>query len=239
MSLSDRFIKRPVLTTVCSILIVLVGIIAIPTLSIENLPNIAPPLVTVTSNYGGANSLVTEQAVTNPLEQQINGVPGAAYISSFSTSQGQSTIQVYFDEDTDINIDQVNVQNRVSLAMPQLPQQVQATGVSGDAEHPVDPDGLSGVVQQGSIRLGLSQWPDLRKPLLPAGSGCLVWPASACWEAATLPSGYLLIRQNLLRTSSLRIKLLELLAIRTRWRLAAWSVTARRWRPKVCLSDSR
>ncbi|MEY4839703.1 MAG: hypothetical protein RLZZ374_611 [Cyanobacteriota bacterium] len=130
MSLSDRFIKRPVLTTVCSILIVLIGIIAIPSLSIENLPNIAPPLVTVSANYGGANSLVTEQAVTNPLEQQINGVPGAAYISSFSTSQGQSTIQVYFDEDTDINIDQVNVQNRVSLAMPQLPQQVQATGIS-------------------------------------------------------------------------------------------------------------
>ena len=70
MSLSDRFIKRPVLTTVCSILIVLIGIIAIPSLSIENLPNIAPPLVTVSANYGGANSLVTEQAVTNP--------PGAA-----------------------------------------------------------------------------------------------------------------------------------------------------------------
>ena len=130
MSFSDNFIKRPVLTTVCSILIVLVGLIAIPTLSIENLPNIAPPLIQVTANYGGANSLVTEQAVTNPLEQQINGVPGAAYISSFSTSNGQSTVQVYFDEGTDINIDQVNVQNRVSLAMPQLPQQVQATGVS-------------------------------------------------------------------------------------------------------------
>jgi len=130
MSLSDNFIKRPVLTTVCSILIVLIGIIAIPTLPIENLPNIAPPLIQVTANYGGANSIVTEQAVTNPLEQQINGVPGAAYISSFSSNTGQSTIQVYFDEDTDINIDQVNVQNRVSLAMPQLPQQVSATGVS-------------------------------------------------------------------------------------------------------------
>ena len=130
MSLSDNFIKRPVLTTVCSILIVLIGVIAIPTLPIENLPNIAPPLIQVTANYGGANSLVTEQAVTNPLEQQINGVPGAAYISSYSTSTGQSTVQVYFDEGTDINIDQVNVQNRVSLAMPQLPQQVQATGVS-------------------------------------------------------------------------------------------------------------
>ena len=130
MSLSDKFIKRPVLTTVCSILIVLVGLIAIPTLPIENLPNIAPPLIQVTSNYSGANSLVTEQAVTNPLEQQINGVPGAAYISSTSSNSGQSIIQVYFDEDTDINIDQVNVQNRVSLAMPQLPQQVSATGVS-------------------------------------------------------------------------------------------------------------
>ena len=130
MSLSDNFIKRPVLTTVCSILIVLVGLISIPALSIENLPNIAPPLIQVTANYSGANSLVTEQAVTNPLEQQINGVPGAAYISSFSTNSGQSTVQVYFQEGTDINIDQVNVQNRVSLAMPQLPQQVQATGVS-------------------------------------------------------------------------------------------------------------
>ena len=130
MSLSDNFIKRPVLTTVCSILIVLVGLIAIPTLPIETLPNIAPPLIQVTANYGGANSVVTEQAVTNPLEQQINGVPGAAYISSTSSNTGQSTIQVYFDDDTDINIDQVNVQNRVSLAMPQLPQQVSATGVS-------------------------------------------------------------------------------------------------------------
>ncbi len=130
MSFSDNFIKKPVLTTVCSILIVLVGLIAIPTLSIENLPNIAPPLIQVTANYGGANSIVTEQAVTNPLEQQINGVPGASFISSTSNMTGTSTISVYFDEGTDINIDQVNVQNRVSLAMPQLPQQVQATGVS-------------------------------------------------------------------------------------------------------------
>ena len=130
MSLSDRFIKRPVLTTVCSILIVLVGVIAIPTLPIENLPNIAPPQIQVSANYSGANSLVTEQAVTNVLEQQINGVPGAAYISSLTTNTGASTVNVFFDEGTDINIDQVNVQNRVSLAMPQLPSQVSSTGVS-------------------------------------------------------------------------------------------------------------
>ena len=130
MSLSDRFIKRPVLTTVCSILIVLVGVIAIPTLPIENLPNIAPPQIQVSANYSGANSLVTEQAVTNVLEQQINGVPGAAYISSLTTNTGASTVNVFFEEGTDINIDQVNVQNRVSLAMPQLPSQVSSTGVS-------------------------------------------------------------------------------------------------------------
>ena len=128
MAFSDNFIKRPVLTTVCSILIVLMGVIAI--LPIANLPNIAPPLIQVTASYGGANSLVTEQAVTNPLEQQINGVPGASYISSTSNMEGQSIISVYFDETTDIDIDQVNVQNRVSLAMPQLPSQVSATGVS-------------------------------------------------------------------------------------------------------------
>ena len=136
MAFSDNFIKRPVLTTVCSILIVLMGVIAIPTLPIASLPNIAPPLIQVTANYSGANSLVTEQAVTNPIEQQINGVPGASYISSTSNMEGQSIIQVYFDETTDIDIDQVNVQNRVSLAMPQLPSQVSATGVSVEQSTP-------------------------------------------------------------------------------------------------------
>ena len=130
MSFSDKFIKRPVLTTVCSILIVLVGLISIPNLPIANLPNIANPLIQVSSVYGGANAEVTEQAVTNPLEQQINGVPGISYISSNSDMEGNSTISVYFDETTDIDIDQVNVQNRVTLAMPQLPSQVQSTGVS-------------------------------------------------------------------------------------------------------------
>ena len=130
MSFSDNFIKRPVLTTVCSILIVLIGIIAIPTLPIASLPNIANPLILVSSGYSGANAEVTEQAVTNPLEQQINGVPGVTYISSNSDMEGNSSISVYFDETTDINIDQVNVLNRVNLAMPQLPGQVSSTGVS-------------------------------------------------------------------------------------------------------------
>ena len=136
MAFSDNFIKRPVLTTVCSILIVLIGLISIPMLPIANLPNIANPLIQVSATYGGANAEVTEQAVTNPLEQQINGVPGVSYISSNTDMTGNSTINVYFDQTTDIDIDQVNVQNRVSLANPQLPEQVSATGVSVKQSNP-------------------------------------------------------------------------------------------------------
>jgi multidrug efflux pump subunit AcrB len=136
MAFSDNFIKRPVLTTVCSILIVLVGLISIPMLPIANLPNIANPLIQVVANYGGANAEVTEQAVTNPLEQQINGVPGVSYISSKTDMTGNSTINVYFDQTTDIDIDQVNIQNRVTLANPQLPGQVSETGVSVKQSNP-------------------------------------------------------------------------------------------------------
>ena len=136
MSFSDNFIKKPVLTTVCSILIVLIGVIAIPTLPIASLPNIANPLIQVSAVYGGANAKVTEQAVTNPIEQQINGVPGVAYIASTSDMTGSSSINVYFDQTTDIDIDQVNVQNRVSLAMPQLPDQVSHSGVSVKQSNP-------------------------------------------------------------------------------------------------------
>ena len=136
MAFSDNFIKRPVLTTVCSILIVLAGLISIPILPIANLPNIANPLILVSATFGGANAEVTEQAVTNPLEQQINGVPGVSYISSNTDMTGNSTINIYFDQTTDIDIDQVNVQNRVSLANPQLPDQVKETGVSVTQSNP-------------------------------------------------------------------------------------------------------
>ena len=136
MAFSDNFIKRPVLTTVCSILIVLAGLISIPILPIANLPNIANPLILVSATFGGANAAVTEQAVTNPLEQQINGVPGVSYISSNNDKSCISTINVYFDQTTDIDIDQVNVQNRVSLANPQLPEQVKETGVSVTQSNP-------------------------------------------------------------------------------------------------------
>ena len=130
MSLSDTFIRRPVLSTVCSILILLAGMISLPLLPIENLPNIAPPTIQVSANLPGADALTVESAVTGPLEQQINGTPGMDYITSFSTSEGASQINVFFKANTDPDIDQVNVLNRVNTASAQLPSSVNSQGVS-------------------------------------------------------------------------------------------------------------
>ena len=105
-------------------------------LPIAYLPNIANPQIQVVANYGGANAEVTGQAVTNPLEQQINGVPGVSYIASNTDMTGNSTVNVFFDQTTDIDIDQVNVQNRVTLANTQLPEQVSETGVSVKQSNP-------------------------------------------------------------------------------------------------------
>ena len=130
MSLSDTFIRRPVLSTVCSILILMAGVIALPLLPIENLPNIAPPTIQVTANLPGADAVTVESAVTGPLEEQINGAPGMDYITSNSSSEGTSQINVYFQATTDPDIDQVNVLNRVQTASAQLPEQVNAQGVT-------------------------------------------------------------------------------------------------------------
>ncbi|MEB3261047.1 MAG: efflux RND transporter permease subunit, partial [Cyanobacteriota bacterium] len=130
MSLSDTFIRRPVLSTVCSVLILLAGLISLPLLPIEFLPGIAPPTVQVNASLPGADALTVESAVTGPLEEQINGAPGMDYITSFSTSEGTSQINVFFKAGTDPAIDQVNVLNRVQTASPQLPPQVNAQGVT-------------------------------------------------------------------------------------------------------------
>ena len=130
MSASNNFITRPVLSTVCSLLIVIVGLIAIPILPIENLPDIAPPTVKVQATYVGADAVAVEQGVTSVLEQQINGVENMDFITSNSSSDGVSSISVSFDSGTDGNINQVNVQNRVSLAEPQLPEEVRKSGVT-------------------------------------------------------------------------------------------------------------
>ena len=110
MSLSNNFITRPVLTSVCSLLIVIAGLIAIPILPVEMLPDIAPPTVRVSANYVGADAVSVEQGVTSVLEQQINGVENMDYISSSSSSDGSAMITVMFNSGTDGDINQVNVQ---------------------------------------------------------------------------------------------------------------------------------
>ena len=124
------FIKRPIFATVCALLIILAGAVCIPTLPISLYPNLAPPQVTVTSNYVGANAQVVESAVTIPLEQQINGVEGMHYITSTSSNDGTSAINVTFRTGYDLNIAAVDVQNRVATAQGRLPQEIKNTGVT-------------------------------------------------------------------------------------------------------------
>ncbi len=125
----DFFIKRPVFSTVCSLIILLVGVISIPTLPIAQYPEISPTQIEVTANYSGASAEVVENAVTTILERQINGVEGMKYMTSSSSNDGTSTITVTFDPSRDKDIAAVDVQNRISVAEPQLPLSVQQTGV--------------------------------------------------------------------------------------------------------------
>ncbi|MBD2612348.1 MAG: efflux RND transporter permease subunit [Nostoc sp. GBBB01] len=125
----DFFIKRPIFTSVCSIIILLIGLISIATLPIARFPEISPTQISVTSNYSGASAEVVESGVTNILERQINGVEGLRYITSSSSNDGTSTITVTFDSSRNKDIAAVDVQNRVSVAQPQLPESVQRTGV--------------------------------------------------------------------------------------------------------------
>ena len=126
---ADFFIKRPVFTSVCAIIVLLVGAISIPTLPTARYPEISPIQINVTANYVGANAEVVEKTVTTVLEQQLNGVEGLKYMSSSSSNSGTSQITVTFDSSRNKDIAAVDVQNRVSLAEPQLPEAVQRTGV--------------------------------------------------------------------------------------------------------------
>ena len=126
----DFFIQRPIFAAVCALLIILAGAVCIPTLPVSLYPDLAPPQVTVTSNYVGANAQVVESAVTIPLEQQINGVEGMHYITSTSSNDGTSAINVIFRTGYDLNIAAVDVQNRVATAQGRLPQEIKNTGVT-------------------------------------------------------------------------------------------------------------
>ena len=128
MSISNGFIKRPVLTTVCTIIILLLGLVCIPLLPIEYVPQIAPIQVQVTSTYTGADPQTIETTVTTPIERKLDGTRDMEYFSSTSVT-GTSTISAYFGVDIDPNQAQVNVQNNVQQATPLLPSAVQQQGV--------------------------------------------------------------------------------------------------------------
>ena len=126
----DFFIRRPVFATVCALLIILAGAVVIPTLPVAQFPNLAPPQVSVNSSYNGASAQTVETAVTQPLEEQINGSEGMKYMTSSSTNQGFSSITATFDLDRDPDLATVDVQNRVNTALGRLPNAVKATGIS-------------------------------------------------------------------------------------------------------------
>lgn len=126
----DFFIHRPVFATVCALLIILGGAVCIPNLPVSMYPTLAPPRITVTSNYVGANAETVEKAVTIPLEEAINGVEGMRYISSSSTNSGASIITVTFQTGYNLDIAAVDVQNRVASVQGRLPAAVNATGIT-------------------------------------------------------------------------------------------------------------
>ncbi|MGF1516089.1 MAG: efflux RND transporter permease subunit, partial [Elainellaceae cyanobacterium] len=126
----ETFIRRPVFTMVCSIIILMVGAISIPTLPVEQYPDISPVQVVVSANYIGASSEVVEETVTTVLEREINGVNGMRYLNSTSSDDGSTSITVTFNQGYNLDIAAVDVLNRVSIVTPQLPQDVQRTGVT-------------------------------------------------------------------------------------------------------------
>ena len=128
--ISRLFITRPILATVCSLIIMLAGVVAIPTLPIARFPDLTPPAVAVSAFYTGANAQAVESAVTTPLEQVINGVEGMLYMTSSSTNTGFSSINVVFEVGRDPDLAAVDVQNRVNQALGRMPADVRTNGIS-------------------------------------------------------------------------------------------------------------
>ena len=134
--ISDIFIKRPVTAIVVSIVIVLNGILAITKLPISQYPDITPPTVQITGVFNGADAQTVEQTVTTPIESQVNGTPGMAYMQGNSTSDGRSTITVTLNVGTDPDIAALDIQNRVGIATPQLPDDVKRLGLTTRKRNP-------------------------------------------------------------------------------------------------------
>ncbi|MBS1626883.1 MAG: multidrug efflux RND transporter permease subunit [Bacteroidetes bacterium] len=134
--IANLFIKRPITAIVISIVIVLLGILSLINLPISQYPDITPPTVQITGNFNGADAQTVEQTVTTPIETQVNGTPGMAYMQSNSTSDGRTTINVIYNIGADVNIGALDVQNRVGIATPQLPDDVKRLGLTTRKRNP-------------------------------------------------------------------------------------------------------
>ena len=130
MAFSHFFVERPIFSSVVSLVIVILGLIAYLELPVSQYPEIAPPSIQVRTSYPGANAQTVARTVATPLEQEINGVEGMLYMSSYSTSDGEMTLTITFELGTDLDTAQVLVQNRVAIAEPRLPEEVRRLGVT-------------------------------------------------------------------------------------------------------------
>jgi len=130
------FIKRPIFAMVISLLIVLTGMVSLSILPIQEYPDVTPPTVVVSATYVGANAYDVEESVVRPLEDKINGVQGMIYMESTASSSGQASIKVYFEPGYSLDTAAVDVQNKVSMATPQLPSEVRQQGVIVDKQSP-------------------------------------------------------------------------------------------------------
>jgi len=134
--IADTFIRRPVTAIVVSLVILLLGFLAIESLPVGQYPDITPPTVQITSTFNGADAQTVEQTVTTPVESQVNGTPGMAYMQSNSTSSGQSTITVTYNVGADVTSGALDVQNRVGIATPSLPNDVKQLGITTRKRNP-------------------------------------------------------------------------------------------------------
>src|SRR5204862_3949771 len=130
VTMARFFIYRPVFAMVVAIVIVILGAVAIPSLPIATYPEVVPPVVQITANYLGGNAQDLEKTVAQPIEEQLVGLDGMLYFLSSSSNDGNLTIQVTFQLGTNPDIATVQTQNRVSVAMPRLPPEVQRQGVT-------------------------------------------------------------------------------------------------------------
>ena len=134
--LSRFFIHRPIFASVVSIMIVLAGAVSLLGLPIAQFPNISPPTVTVSTAYPGANAVVVAETVATPIEQEVNGVENMIYMSSVCGNDGSYQLTVTFEQGTDLDTAQVQVQNRIQSATPKLPEEVKRLGVNTKKKSP-------------------------------------------------------------------------------------------------------